>query len=338
MLVKNGKVFLTYSASATDANYAMGMLTASAGAHLLDPLAWRMSPEPVFRSSAANGQYGPGHNSFTTTPDGETDVLVYHARNYRDIVGDSLHDVNRHTRARIWTIRTDGSQKTNVHKRTMAMEIAGHEWWRQDGKSIWYDWQYPKGEVFYVAGLSLETGKRSADNLQRDAWSIHFNSTRGEDLFAGAGADAGQVARAKDGEWIELFRPQKVMAGGAIDAPDYWHGGTFKSERLVNMAAHNYHLEPNVRFSPDKKLVVFRSNMFGAGYVLGVEVDKAAAGATDIRSTPELARQIKAAIGRARGPFCARADHLVYLARPLTRLSFWRRDAHRPGRRCYHVP
>ena len=89
--------------------------------------------------------------------------------------------------------------------------------------------------------------------------------------------------------------PAKVMAGGAIDAPDYWHGGTLKSERLVNMGAHNYHLEPNVRFSPDKKLVVFRTNMFGAGYVLGVEVDKAAAGATDIHSTPELARQIKGA-------------------------------------------
>lgn len=109
VLVKNGRVFLTYSASATDANYALGMLSADAGANLLDPAAWKKSPQPVFRSSAANGQYGPGHNSFTTTPDGKTDVLVYHARNYRDIQGDPLHDPNRHTRAQVIQWRPDGT-------------------------------------------------------------------------------------------------------------------------------------------------------------------------------------------------------------------------------------
>ena len=97
VLQKHGKVFLTYSASATDASYAMGMLTASAGANLLDPAAWRKAPEPVFAS--ANGQYGPGHNSFTTTPDGQTDILVYHARNYRTIQGDPLKNPDRATRA-----------------------------------------------------------------------------------------------------------------------------------------------------------------------------------------------------------------------------------------------
>jgi GH43 family beta-xylosidase len=109
VLVKNGKVFLTYSASATDASYSMGMLTANADANLLDPVSWRKSPEPVFKSSAANGQYGPGHNSFTTTPDGKTDILVYHARNYRDIKGDPLKDGNRHTRAQAIAWRVDGT-------------------------------------------------------------------------------------------------------------------------------------------------------------------------------------------------------------------------------------
>jgi oligogalacturonide lyase len=194
---------------------------------------------------------------------------------------------------RIWTIRTDGSQNTLIHKRTMAMEIAGHEWWGQDGKTLWYDWQYPKGEVFYVAGLNLETGKRTAYHMERNEWSIHFNSTRDLSLFAGDGGDPGQVAKAPDGEWIVLLKPQEIMGSGADDQPNYWRGGAFKGERLVNMSAHNYHLEPNVRFSPDKKLVVFRTNMFGAGYVLGVEVEKAAAGATDVMSTPQMAAKIK---------------------------------------------
>jgi GH43 family beta-xylosidase len=114
VMLKNGRVFMTYSASATDDNYAMGMLTAEEGANLLDAAAWTKSPAPVFASSAANGQYGPGHNSFTTTADGKTDILVYHARNYRDIVGDPLHDPNRHTRAQAIAWRPDGTPDFGV--------------------------------------------------------------------------------------------------------------------------------------------------------------------------------------------------------------------------------
>ena len=47
------------------------------GANLLDAKAWIKSARPVFASSAANGQYGPGHNAFTTTPDGKTEQLFF---------------------------------------------------------------------------------------------------------------------------------------------------------------------------------------------------------------------------------------------------------------------
>ncbi len=58
------------------------------------------------------------------------------------------------------------------------------------------------------------------------------------------------------------------------------------------MAHHNYREEPNVRFSPDKKLVIFTSNMFGPSYVFGVEVAKAVdPPSSDVQSTPDLARQ-----------------------------------------------
>ena len=39
------------------------------------------------------------------------------------------HEGPWHKVERIWTIRTDGSQLTKVHTRTMAMEIFGHEFW-----------------------------------------------------------------------------------------------------------------------------------------------------------------------------------------------------------------
>ncbi|MET0265020.1 MAG: glycoside hydrolase family 43 protein [Duganella sp.] len=114
VLVKNGRVFMTYSASATDANYALGLLTATEGSNLLDPASWKKSATPVFASSEKNHQYGPGHNSFTTTPDGNTDILVYHARNYRDIVGEPLKDRNRHTRAQVINWRSDGTPDFGV--------------------------------------------------------------------------------------------------------------------------------------------------------------------------------------------------------------------------------
>jgi len=98
VLKRNGKIFITYSASATDENYCMGLLTARDTSDLLDPAAWSKSPIPVFQTSEENGQYGPGHNSFTVSADGKEDILVYHARNYKTITGEPLHDPNRHTR------------------------------------------------------------------------------------------------------------------------------------------------------------------------------------------------------------------------------------------------
>ncbi|MDC8786477.1 glycoside hydrolase family 43 protein [Roseateles koreensis] len=106
MLRRHGRVIVSYSASATDANYCMGLLWADEHADLLDPAVWHKSPTPVFVSG--NGQFGPGHNSFTTTPDGQTDLLVYHARNYREIDGDPLFDPNRHTRIQAFAWTAEG--------------------------------------------------------------------------------------------------------------------------------------------------------------------------------------------------------------------------------------
>jgi oligogalacturonide lyase len=194
---------------------------------------------------------------------------------------------------RIWMIHTDGTHNTLIHKRTMAMEIAGHEFWGLDGQTIWYDWQYPKGEDFFLASYNLQTAKRTAYHMQRNEWSIHFNLTQDLDLFTGDGGDSGQVAEALNGEWIELFYPKMIgNTEGALNEPTFWQPGVFKSERLVNMAHHNYRAEPNVRFSPDKKYVFFTSNMFGSSYIFGVEVKKADNTlAADIQSTPELARR-----------------------------------------------
>lgn len=104
----DGRIFMTYSASATDENYAMGLLWANAEANLLDPASWHKSPDPVLTSSPGHSVFGPGHNSFTVAEDGRTDMLVYHARTYMEIEGDPLWNPDRHTFVKPLTWDADG--------------------------------------------------------------------------------------------------------------------------------------------------------------------------------------------------------------------------------------
>jgi len=101
VLVRNGRVFMTYSASATDHRYAMGLLWADENADLLDPDSWHKNSEPVFITDPALGRFGPGHNSFVLAEDGQTDLIIYHSRDYKDLKGTPLTDPNRHARARV---------------------------------------------------------------------------------------------------------------------------------------------------------------------------------------------------------------------------------------------
>lgn len=164
------------------------------------------------------------------------------------------HKVNR-----IWTIDINTKEIRLMHKRTMDMEIAGHEWFGPDGKTIWFDLQTPRSVKFFVAGSDVKTQQEKRYELTRDEWSIHFTISPDQRLFAGDGGDSGQVARAKNGRWIYLFRPD---------------GDKFQSEKLVNMQYHGYKLEPNVHFSPDGKWVIFRANFEGEEQVYAVEIAK----------------------------------------------------------------
>ena len=170
------------------------------------------------------------------------------------------HEGPWHKVDRIWTINVHTKRVNLVHKRTMNMEIAGHEWFAPDGKTIWFDLQMPKGETFFVAGVNLATGVEKRYSLTRNEWSIHFNISPNQKLFCGDGGNEGQVAKAKDGMWIYKFTPE---------------GDRFIAEKLVNMKHHNYHLEPNVHFSPDGKWVIFRANFEAVENVYAVELAKA---------------------------------------------------------------
>ena len=170
------------------------------------------------------------------------------------------HEGPWHKVDRIWTIRTDGSDLKKVHTRTMDMEIAGHEFFGHDGKHIYYDLQTPKSQVFWLAEYDIKTGKLTKYSLQKHEWSVHYNVSHSGKLFSGDGGGPNSVARGDNGQWIYLFRPEN---------------GKFAAEKLVNLAKHDYTLEPNATFTPDDKWIVFRSNMYGPTQVYAVEVKKA---------------------------------------------------------------
>lgn len=106
VLKHGGRIFVTYSASATDHNYCIGLLWINGDDDLLDAKNWHKSDKPVFETCEENSQFGPGHNSFTS--DNGRDVLVYHCRNYKEIDGDPLYDPNRHARALAFEYDKDG--------------------------------------------------------------------------------------------------------------------------------------------------------------------------------------------------------------------------------------
>jgi oligogalacturonide lyase len=184
------------------------------------------------------------------------------------------HEGAWHQVDRIWTIRTDGTQNQLIHKRTMKMEIAGHEWWGLDGKTLYYQLMFPRGvqNSSFLASYNVDTRERIWLHQVPEAGSIHHNTSPDGKLFCGDGNGRNP--------WIMLCRPV-LEADDHTLGDDLIQGGTIQVEKLVNMSktaihgAQNYRLEPNPSFTPDQKYVIFRANIFGPDYAFAVEVAKA---------------------------------------------------------------
>lgn len=78
ILQRSGKTFIVYSANAyASPDYALGMLTYKSGT-VLSKSNWTKNSLPVFKKTS--DVFAPGHNTFTKSPDGKEDWIVYHAR------------------------------------------------------------------------------------------------------------------------------------------------------------------------------------------------------------------------------------------------------------------
>ncbi|EIK44728.1 hypothetical protein O59_002451 [Cellvibrio sp. BR] len=184
------------------------------------------------------------------------------------------HEGPWHMVDRVWTIDINGKNKQKIHQRSMNMEIAGHEFFSFDGKTVYYDLQTPRGEVFWLATYNLESQQRHWYHLERNEWSVHYQISRDGTLLAGDGGDHEMVARAEDGKYIYLFEPEIIedIAVSAPNAAQLIRPGKLKSTKLVDMHNHDYRVEPNLQFSPDGKYLVFRSNMHGPIHAYAVEL------------------------------------------------------------------
>jgi len=198
VLKRNGRIFITYSASATDASYAMGLLTAADTSDLLNPDSWSKSPEPIFRTNSATSQYGPGHNSFTISPDGD-DLLVYHARNYEDIKGDPLYDPNRHTRVQKLYWNSDGTPDFGIPvpdgplpMRFKSYSLEAHFIFHDENRATLNDniTHVEFSQFRVVAGLadagaiSLESVDRPGSYLRHRDGAIWLDADDGSETFA----------------------------------------------------------------------------------------------------------------------------------------------------------
>lgn len=105
VLHRGGRVFLIYSASTTwSEDYCLGMLTMDEQADPMDAESWSKSPQPVFRKNPEQGVYATGHNSFTVSPDGSEDWIVFHA-----LSAPGEDTGNRATRIQKFGWRADGT-------------------------------------------------------------------------------------------------------------------------------------------------------------------------------------------------------------------------------------
>lgn len=80
VLHHDGRVFIVYSgAGSWTPYYSLGLLALKPGGNPLEAADWTKPEQPLLAMDEASGVYGPGHNSFTVSPDGSEQWIVYHA-------------------------------------------------------------------------------------------------------------------------------------------------------------------------------------------------------------------------------------------------------------------
>lgn len=113
ILKRNGKIFIVYSCNGSWTKYyRLGYLVMDESKDPLDPKSWNKSPDQIFYrcddtsvDAASDGVNGVGHCSFTVSPDGTEDWIVYHAKNRND----NTYTTGRSSYIKKFTWKADGT-------------------------------------------------------------------------------------------------------------------------------------------------------------------------------------------------------------------------------------
>ncbi|MBD3922335.1 family 43 glycosylhydrolase [Paenibacillus sp. PR3] len=119
------KIYLSYAGATVDQYYCTAVMTADAGADVMNPDSWTrptyaaLSTEDVLAVEGIKPHCGPGHNSFSLDEYGNP-INIYHARPVPDphvgVGAGGLHDPCRHTMVRPAHIAIDGTLILNMTK------------------------------------------------------------------------------------------------------------------------------------------------------------------------------------------------------------------------------
>ncbi|MEO8606249.1 MAG: oligogalacturonate lyase family protein [Chloroflexota bacterium] len=120
---------------------------------------------------------------------------------------------------------------------------AGHEYWMADGEHIGYHGHYANGKSFY-GSIRYDNTEKIESAFPGESMHFHSNDLN---LIVGDGG--------RDNPYLLLWR----FRDGQFDGPRrvLTHRGTFQVQQL--------HVHP--RFSPDRKHILFTSDMTGYGQI-----------------------------------------------------------------------
>jgi GH43 family beta-xylosidase len=162
-LIHDGTLSIIYSASGYWTNqYALGRLTYNGVGSLLSASSWTKASQPVFQATAE--VTGVGHASFTKSPDGTEDWIVYHAH-----ANPTTFNEDRVIRIQPFTFSSNGTPNFGQPA--------------PPGEVLDVPSSGPDAERLIVAGDYQADGK--ADNLDYALWRKTFGAT----VFSNVAAD-----------------------------------------------------------------------------------------------------------------------------------------------------
>lgn len=215
VIVRNGIISLVYSASGSWTNdYGLGLITASTSSNLLSASSWTKRNEPIF--SSANGLYGPGHHSFTVSPDGKEDWIVYHVAKYNNA------GWNREIRAQKFTWHSDNTPNLGapIAPNTAIASPSGESMRvRYEGEEGTF------GGGAYASSAAGSSGGSKAGHIDTAASFVEYT-----------------VYAASAGEYILAARTGNGTAGGGWASLNITINGTTSPFHITNKGWDNWGL------------------------------------------------------------------------------------------------